>query len=186
MRKRPRDREKNSLLCVPCILDAARRLLGCGLPDGLHGGCRRARRDEVLSETLARRGLTPGKRVIVYDTGGKDAPLDEHGARGVEFVLVGRDRPCGDPAAGLQGGAFVPREEPGTGSRIRSARCGAHVHTVQRMRNASCEYGHGSSSFRLDFHLGLTAIVHQGRNFGFTRHTAPGRGFSRSRKQAGL
>ena len=148
MRKRPRDREKNSLLCVPCILDAARRLLGCGLPDGLHGGCRRARRDEVLSETLARRGLTPGKRVIVYDTGGKDAPLDEHGARGVEFVLVGRDRPCGDPAAGLQGGAFVPREEPGTGGRIRSARCGAHVHTVQRMRNASCEYGHGSFSFR--------------------------------------
>lgn len=145
------------MLCVPCILDAARRLLGCGLPDGLHGGCRRARRDEVLSETLARRGLTPGKRVIVYDTGGKDAPLDEHGARGVEFVLVGRDRPCGDPAAGLQGGAFVPREEPGTGGRIRSARCGAHVHTVQRMRNASCEYGHGSSSFHLDFLLGLAA-----------------------------
>ena len=72
-------------------------------------------------------------------------------------------RPCEDPVAGLQEGEPVQRKGPGAGSRIRSARCGAHVHTVQRMRNASCEYGHGSSSFRLGFHLGLTAIVHQGR-----------------------
>lgn len=101
------------------------------------------------------------------------------------FCLFRRNCPCKNPVVGLQGREPVQREKPEAGSRIRNARCGAHVHTVQRMRNASCEYGHGSSSFRLNFHLGLTAIVHQGRRFGFTGHVAPGRGFSRSRKTSG-
>ena len=73
------------------------------------------------------------------------------------FCLFRQNCPCEDPVAGLQGREPVQREEPGAGSRIRSARCGAHVHTVQQMRNASCEYGHGSFSFHLDFHLGLAA-----------------------------
>ena len=53
--------------------DFAYTFLTCSYDE--KGNLEKKTRDEVLSETLARRGLAPGKKVIVYDTRGKDASL---------------------------------------------------------------------------------------------------------------
>lgn len=68
--------------------DFAYTFLTCGYDE--KGNLEKKTRDEVLSETLARKGLTPGKKVIVYDTDGKDALLvaEYLRSRGIEDVSL--------------------------------------------------------------------------------------------------